>query len=128
MHIVFLIFVSTATFTPFAYASTPFSPDTFRERPVIKEVNMLPAYNDLFKSLRISATQSSPIGQVSLTGLSLSGGTPYAHLLFEESHLYAKIGETLPDGSELVSIDVNRGHITTRKNNLFTTHTLVKYD
>jgi len=129
MHTPFLIFVSIVTLSSFsARASTPLSSYSFQDRPVIKKLIMTPTYIDLFENQNIEVIQSAPTSKVSLTGISLSSGTPYAHLSYGESHSFAKIGETLPDGSKLISIDVNRGNITTLKNNLFTTHTLLKYD
>ena len=111
-----------------ALAEVPVKRYDFRDRPIIREVEINPSYSDLFKSLYVELPQPTMSTSVSLTGISSSSGVPFAHLVYANSHLYAKVGQMLPDGSQLVSIDVARGNITTKKKESLTTHTLTKYE
>ena len=129
MHKSITTFVSIATFCPsMALAEVPVKRYDFRDRPIIREVEINPSYSDLFKSLYVELPQPTMSTSVSLTGISSSSGVPFAHLVYANSHLYAKVGQMLPDGSQLVSIDVARGNITTKKKESLTTHTLTKYE
>ena len=129
MHKTISIFVSIATFCPsVVLAGAPVERYDFRDRPTIKEVEISPSYSDLFKPLYVESPQPSLSTAVVLTGISSSSGVPFAHLEYQDSHLYAKIGQMLPDGSQLVSIDLSRGNITTKKKDSLITHTLTKYE
>ena len=129
MHKSISIYVAIATFYPsFVLAGVPTERYDFRDRPTIKEITINPAYSDLFKSLYVEPTQNVSANSINLTGITASSGVPFAHLEYEDLHIYARIGQMLPDGSQLVSIDVPRGNITTKKKDSFTTHTLTKYE
>ena len=128
MHKLIILSVAVATFPAFPALAAP--PDNFKfyDRPILKELNMNPAYTDLFKPLRSSSIQPNFIQPISFTGISQSGNVPLAHLVFGGLHSFAKLGDLLPDGSKLVSIDIQRGDITTTKNNNFSTYTLHEYE
>ena len=128
MHKFIFAVVSVATFyaSP-AFADPPPSGFKFIDRPVVNKLDIKPLFTNLFRTASQSDPQSSSAG-LNFTGISSSGTTTVAHFMIDDSHLHAKLGELLPDGSKLISIDLGGGNITTNKNNTFTTYTLAKYD
>ena len=125
MHNFILYLVSIVTFYILpAYADPP--PPSFEFfLATVEKLDIKPVFANLFKSGFQS--QSEPFA-LNFTGISASGATTFAHFKTDDTHLYAMIGEILPDGSRLVSIDLTMGNITTNKNNIFTTYSLAKYD
>jgi len=97
------------------------------ERPVIADLDIQPYFTNLFKSLKPANSQAIS-SNLSFTGISSSNNVAVAYYLLNDTHSHAKLGQMLPDGSKLVSIDFTRGHITTNKDDTFTTYTLSKDD
>ena len=127
MHKFIFAVVSVATFyaSP-AFADPPPSGFKFIDRPVVNKLDIKPLFTNLFRTASQSDPQSSS-SNLNFTGIS-SSGTTIVDFMIDDSHLHAKLGELLPDGSKLISIDLGGGNITTNKNNTFTTYTLAKYD
>ena len=126
MHNLILYLVSIVTFYILpAYADPPPPSFEFIPRPTVEKLDIKPVFANLFQSGFQSQSEPSVLN---FTGISASGATTFAHFKTDDTHLYAMIGEILPDGSRLVSIDLTMGNITTNKNNIFTTYSLAKYD
>ena len=127
MHILFSFLVATATFCALPGFARPPSPSfEFQERPSLKQLLIEPEFSNLFSSTPNKAVpQASPF---SFTGISSSGETLIAHYIHDKIHSYARVGQLLPDGSKLISIDIHRRNITTNRDQLYTTYTLKRYD
>ena len=124
-RIAFLVLV--ATVCSHASAEPPSPKFKLNERPVIADLDIQPSFTNLFKSLNPANSQVIS-SNLSFTGISSSNNVAAAYYLLNDTHLHAKLGQMLPDGSKLVSIDFARGHITTNKDDTFTTYTLSKDD
>ena len=124
-RIAFLVLV--ATVCSHASAEPPSPKFKLNERPVIEDLNIQPSYANLFKTLNQQQIQTD-ISSLNFTGVSSSDDAFVAHFKLNDIHSHAKLGQILPDGSKLISIDIARGLITTNKNDIFRTYSLPKYD
>lgn len=127
MHILFCFLVATATFYSFpAFARPPSPAFEFQERPPLKQVLIEPEFSNLFTpTTEQTVSVTSPL---SFTGISSSGGTSIAHYVHDKVHLYARVGQLLPDGSKLISIDIANRKITTNRDRIYTSYSLKRYD
>ena len=127
MHILFSFLVATATICALpGFARPPSLSFEFQERPSLKQLLIEPEFSNLF-----SPTPDKAVPQAS--PFSLREFLPQEKLQLPitfttKVHSYARVGQFLPDGSKLISIDIHRRNITTNRDQLCPTYTLKRYD
>lgn len=127
MHKLIAFLVLVATVCAHAAAEPPSHEFILNDRPVIQDLDIQPSYGNLFKTLHQQQIQPA-VSSLNFTGVSSSDNVAVAYFMLDNIHSHAKLGQILPDGSKLISIDIARGIITTNKNDNFRTYSLPKYD